>query len=85
MTLGASCPMRKKGKCIFSHGSIELRVKDTRRERWGKIHTNENLCSSGGEDVLLAARSIEKYRVMEGTIGEFERSNAFAMSYSYKY
>ena len=27
--------MRKKGKCIFAHGPIELRVKETRRDRWG--------------------------------------------------
>ena len=33
-TAGASCPMRKKGKCDFAHGPLELRIKETRRERW---------------------------------------------------
>ena len=70
-TDGSNCPMRKKGKCIFAHGPIELRVKETRRDRWGKFYNNSNnknegdLRSSGGEDILTAARSIEKVRVQE--------------------
>eukprot|EP01038_Epipyxis_sp_PR26KG_P006944 gene6944-9498_t len=70
---GSSCPMRKKGKCIFAHGPLELRVKETRRDRWGRhAHNNSSnrdmndlLRLSGGEDVLGAARSIEKVRAQD--------------------
>ena len=77
---GTTCPMRKKGKCDFAHGPLELRVKDNRRERWGHSRTRElsesdELRYSGGEDVLGAARSIEKVRIKEGSISEFERSS----------
>merc|ERR1719276_674643 len=34
---GTFCPMRKKHKCIFAHGPIELRVKEGKRNRWGKL------------------------------------------------
>jgi hypothetical protein len=86
--------MRKKGKCIFAHGPIELRVRETRRDRWG-INPAVGLSSvgagsdtsieqqqlsllrlSGGEDVLGAARSIEKVRVAEGSISEFEKKSS---------
>lgn len=75
MTSGGSCPMRKKGKCIFAHGPLELRVKETRRDKWGIIsissrnstlndnnnHSTNNLLRiSGGEDVLGAARIADK-------------------------
>lgn len=89
MTGGASCPMRKKGKCIFAHGPLELRVKETRRDRWGKtqasgsgtnagpgIGSQESLRFSGGEDVLGAARSIEKMRAAEGSAGSYERNGS---------
>ena len=73
--------MKKKGKCDFAHGPLELRVKESRRDKWGQrcaqkaaglsTSTSEETagCSSeavlslrhsGGEDVLGAARSIEK-------------------------
>eukprot|EP00981_Chlorochromonas_danica_P005415 scaffold1091_cov164-Ochromonas_danica.AAC.38 len=90
-TGGALCPMRKKGKCIFAHGPQELRVKETRRDKWGRslsVSTSsvapgtDLLRFSGGEDVLGAARSIEKVRVMEGTISDFERSSATASAVS---
>ena len=84
------CHFRKKGKCDFAHGPLELRVKDTRRDKWGHNNkqqqqqqqqnyqnggTTASSCNvdssailllqmqnrySGGEDVLGAARSIEK-------------------------
>ena len=51
---GTYCSMRKKNKCDFAHGPIELRVKDGKRNRWGKlvdVHGNcSNLLHSGGED-----------------------------------
>lgn len=67
------CPMRKKGKCTFAHGPLELRVKDTRRDKWPvtELATRESregaagemacpsLKASGGEDVLSAARGME--------------------------
>eukprot|EP01041_Mallomonas_annulata_P002756 gene2756-5426_t len=108
MTGGATCPMRKKGKCDFAHGPLELRVKEGRRGRWGQrtapspvattgvsipstdgvvtdssssspsipvsASVSVSLHMSGGEDVLGAARSIEKVRVAEGSVSEFERS-----------
>ena len=76
------CQFRKKGKCDFAHGPLELRIKDTRRDKWGQISSSSHSASnsghgssnsqpqqqtatallrySGGEDVLGAARSIEK-------------------------
>lgn len=81
MSGGTACPMRKRGKCDFAHGPLELRVKENRRDRWGRSQpTNDPTLSeamilriSGGEDVLGAARSIERFRASEGTVGEFER------------
>ncbi len=82
ITGGTNCPMRKKGKCDFAHGPLELRIKETRRDKWGVYHqslvdgTYDPLRYSGGEDVLGAARSIEKIRVIEGSVSQFERSSA---------
>lgn len=78
---GLTCVMRKKGKCDFAHGPIELRVKENRRDKWGRRSysgvEDESLLLrlSGGEDVLGAARSIEKIRTNEGSLSEFERSS----------
>jgi serine/threonine protein kinase len=65
---GSICLMRKKGKCTFAHGPIELRVKDNRRDKWPKIddcvseplNTGLSLQASGGEDVLSAARIVDQ-------------------------
>ena len=79
LTGGLVCPMKKKGKCDFAHGPLELRVKETRRDRWGGrvapgTVTPDSLSLSGGEDVLGAARSIEKVRAAEGSVSDFELS-----------
>lgn len=70
LSYGSSCSMRKKNKCIFAHGPVELRVKDGKRNRWGKLVDSEgnckNPCHSGGEDTYGAARSIESERKDEG-------------------
>jgi serine/threonine protein kinase len=70
VSLGTSCPMQKKNKCIFAHGPIELRVKEAKRHRWGKLvdqnGDNKNPNHSGGEDTYGAARSIETMRKEEG-------------------
>jgi hypothetical protein len=62
--------MRKKNKCVFAHGPIELRVKDGKRHRWGtlvdKEGNNSNPMASGGEDTYGAARSVESMRKEEG-------------------
>ena len=62
--------MRKKGKCIFAHGPVELRVKEPKRHRWGKLvdknGDNKNPNHSGGEDTYGAARAIESERKEEG-------------------
>jgi len=67
---GTFCPMRKKGKCIFAHGPVELRVKEGKRSRWGQLvdknGDNKNPKHSGGEDTYGAARSIETERKQEG-------------------
>ena len=69
-SLGTFCPMRKKNKCIFAHGPVELRVKEAKRNRWGKLVDENGDCNnerhSGGEDTYGAARSIEKERKQEG-------------------
>lgn len=79
--------MRKKGKCDFAHGPLELRIKDTRRDRWvSNVQAQRRgdwpqesefvrMRSSGGEDVLGAARNIERVRVNEGSVSEFERNS----------
>eukprot|EP00581_Thalassiosira_minuscula_P010077 CAMPEP_0183702524 /NCGR_PEP_ID=MMETSP0737-20130205/592_1 /TAXON_ID=385413 /ORGANISM="Thalassiosira miniscula, Strain CCMP1093" /LENGTH=1760 /DNA_ID=CAMNT_0025929141 /DNA_START=174 /DNA_END=5456 /DNA_ORIENTATION=- len=67
---GMFCPMRKKNKCIFAHGPVELRVKEGKRHRWGTLVRKDGLCAnpcaSGGEDTYGAARSIEKTRKDQG-------------------
>jgi hypothetical protein len=69
-SLGTLCPMRKKNKCIFAHGPVELRVKEAKRNRWGKLVDDNGDCNnqnhSGGEDTYGAARSIETERKQEG-------------------
>ena len=69
-SLGTYCPMRKKGKCIFAHGPVELRVKEAKKNRWGKLvdenGDNNNPKHSGGEDTYGAARSIEAERKQAG-------------------
>ena len=70
---GTFCPMRKKNRCIFAHGPVELRVKEGKRDRWGTLadkrgnHSNPN--HSGGEDTYGAARSVESMRKTEGKWG----------------
>jgi hypothetical protein len=70
VSLGSFCPMRKRNKCIFAHGPVELRVKEAKRHRWGKLvdqsGDNKNPNHSGGEDTYGAARSIETTRKEEG-------------------
>ena len=70
ISCGTFCPMRKKNKCVFAHGPAELRVKEGKRHRWGKLVDKEgnssNLNHSGGEDTYGAARSIETIRKEEG-------------------
>ncbi|KAL7548283.1 hypothetical protein ACHAWF_011572, partial [Thalassiosira exigua] len=67
---GTFCPMKKKNKCIFAHGPVELRVKEGKRQRWGTLVRKDGLCAnpcaSGGEDTYGAARSIEKTRKEQG-------------------
>lgn len=69
-SMGTFCPMLKKKKCIFAHGPVELRVKEAKRHRWGKLvdrnGDNNNPNHSGGEDTYGAARSIESERKQEG-------------------
>ena len=67
---GTFCPMRKKGKCVFAHGPVELRVKEAKKTRWGtlvdKNGNNSNPNNSDGEDTYGAARTIETMRKEEG-------------------
>ena len=69
-SFGTFCPMKKKNKCVFAHGPVELRVKEGKRNRWGKLvdanGDNKNPRHSGGEDTYGAARSIETERKQEG-------------------
>lgn len=70
VSLGTHCPMRKKNRCIFAHGPVELRVKEGKRHRWGTLVNKYGLCAnpkaSGGEDTYGAARSIENTRKEQG-------------------
>ncbi|VEU38629.1 unnamed protein product [Pseudo-nitzschia multistriata] len=70
MSLGAFCPMKKKNKCVFAHGPAELRVKEGKKNRWGKLvdknGNNSNPWHCGGEDTYGAANSIELVRKEEG-------------------
>ena len=36
-SFGTFCPMKKKNKCVFAHGPAELRVKEGKKNRWGKL------------------------------------------------
>jgi len=67
---GTFCPMKKKNKCDFAHGPAELRIKEGKKNRWGKLvdknGNNSNPWHSGGEDTYGAASSIEKVRKEEG-------------------
>ena len=67
---GTYCQMRKKNKCIFAHGPVELRVKEGKRHRWGKLVNKHGLCAnskaSGGEDTYGIARSVENTRKDQG-------------------
>jgi serine/threonine-protein kinase/endoribonuclease IRE1 len=69
-SLGTFCTMRKKNKCIFAHGPAELRVKDGKKNRWGRLvdkhGNNSNPWHSGGEDTYGPASTIEKVRREEG-------------------
>lgn len=60
---GTYCPMRKKNKCIFAHGPVELRIKEGKRHRWGLLVNKHGLCAnpkaSGGEDTYGIARSVD--------------------------
>ena len=62
--------MRKKNKCVFAHGPVELRVKEGKSKRWGTLVNKHGLCAnpkaSGGEDTYGAARSIENTRKEQG-------------------
>jgi len=70
ISLGTFCPMKKKNKCVFAHGPAELRVKEGKKARWGKLvdknGNNSNSWHSGGEDTYGAASSIEQVRKVEG-------------------
>ena len=67
---GTYCPMRKKNRCIFAHGPVELRVKEGKRHRWGTLVNKHGLCAnpkaSGGEDTYGIARSVENTRKEQG-------------------
>mmetsp|Transcript_27699 Transcript_27699/g.65045 ORF Transcript_27699/g.65045 Transcript_27699/m.65045 type:complete len:1449 (-) Transcript_27699:626-4972(-) len=69
-SFGTFCPMKKKNKCVFAHHPCELRVKEGKKNRWGKLvdknGNNSNPFHSGGEDTYGAARSIEIVRKEEG-------------------
>ncbi|KAG7366378.1 phospholipid-translocating P-type ATPase, flippase [Nitzschia inconspicua] len=69
-SLGTFCTMRKKNKCIFAHGPAELRVKDGKKNRWGRLvdknGNNSNPWHSGGEDTYGPASTIEEVRKEEG-------------------
>jgi serine/threonine protein kinase len=78
-TGGAGCPMRKKGKCIFAHGPLELRVKENRRDRWAlKLHQTDvgsptspvSLSVSGGEGVYCL-----KFDIIPASLIHFYSSN----------
>ena len=58
------CAMRRRGKCDFAHGPAELRVKENRKNRWGRYVDRRGGCdnpnASGGEDTLGAALRNER-------------------------
>jgi hypothetical protein len=67
---GMACSMKKRGRCDFAHGGIELRVRANKRDRWGQNVTatgdSKTATASGGEDTLSAARNIETVRSQAG-------------------
>lgn len=67
---GTFCSMKKKNKCIFAHGPIELRVKEGKRKRWGTLVNKQGECAnpkaSGGEDTYTPAKNIEDLRKEKG-------------------
>lgn len=69
-SMGTVCPMKTKNKCVFAHGPVELRVKEAKRNRWGKLVDQngdaKNPKHSGGEDTYGAATTIETERKQEG-------------------
>lgn len=79
-SLASNCPMRKKGKCIFAHGALELRVRENRRDKWGSHRHGSasaaegaplspaTMCLSGGEDVLGAARVADKNQAVADSV-----------------
>jgi len=70
MSQGVFCPLKKKNRCVFAHGPVELRVKEGKIGRWGKLvdasGNNKNPFHSGGEDTYGAAKSVETLRKEEG-------------------
>ena len=71
---GTKCAMKDRGKCIFAHSPCELRVKEGKRMRWGKLVNKEsglsnNPRASGGEDTYGAAMGVETMREQEGKWG----------------
>mmetsp|Transcript_9215 Transcript_9215/g.10522 ORF Transcript_9215/g.10522 Transcript_9215/m.10522 type:complete len:1457 (+) Transcript_9215:172-4542(+) len=89
-SIGTLCPMKKKNKCVFAHGPVELRVKEGKKNRWGKLvdkkGNNSNTWHSGGEDTFGAAFSIEKVRKEEGKWnGSKDRKSTGAMPKKKKY
>lgn len=71
---GTFCAMRKRNKCDFAHGPIELRVKEEKRKKrqWGVLvdskGNNSDPQHSGGINTYRAARSIETERKKEGKV-----------------
>lgn len=47
-SLGTFCPRRRQGKCDFAHGPFELRVKASRRARWGAAAFSASADGWGG-------------------------------------
>jgi hypothetical protein len=72
-SLGCKCPMKIKGKCDFAHGPIELRVKESKLNRWGikdaeiseKEKVSEVSEELGDEHVSMEMREI----LMKGLSG----------------
>lgn len=95
-SLGCRCPLRGKGKCDFAHGPIELRVKESKLNKWGKRANQEASIDgedalidggvkglSGGEDTYGAARNVEKIRRDDGK-DEVEKRRIRSQAYRRK-
>lgn len=67
---GTFCSMKRRNKCIFAHGPVELRVKEGKKRRWGTLVNKQGECAnpkaSGGEDTYTAAKNIEDMRKEKG-------------------